>query len=217
MCFCCLLMFISSADGIQFSLDSTSRNRAECFEEDVPPGSSLKVESVVLTKTCHNVATCVEVQAWRLGLDSELLISSQLKNTHEVFALHMPKDPGTSWPNKHNVRLCFQLSPKANRAGSEDHALLQLKTTVSSHGGLETQKKKADGNLQTFRTAVEGSFQMAAELLREIAAVASDSDKEFAESDRLHRQVLVINGLTCAFILAAGAMNYLFEKKIARI
>ncbi|KAJ8902958.1 hypothetical protein NDN08_006275 [Rhodosorus marinus] len=210
-------MFICPADGIQFSLDSKSRNRAECFEEDVPAGSSLKVELVVLRETFRNVATCIEVQAWRLGLDSELLISSQLKNKHEVFALHMPKDPGTSWPNKHSVRLCFQLSPTANTAGSEDRGLLQLKTTVSSHGELETQKKKADGNRQTFATAVEGCTQMGAELLREIAAIASDSDKEFVKSDRLSRQLLLINSLACALILAAGAMNYLFETKIARL
>mmetsp|Transcript_33804 Transcript_33804/g.132841 ORF Transcript_33804/g.132841 Transcript_33804/m.132841 type:complete len:178 (-) Transcript_33804:663-1196(-) len=160
VCLCFSWMLIRGADGIQFRLDSKSRDRAECFEEDVPLGSLLKVEIIVLREACENVATCVEVQAWRLGLDSELLISSQLKNKHEVFSLHMPNYAGTSWPNKHSVRLCFQLSPTADSAGSVDHGLIQLKTTISSHGELETQKKKADGNLQTFTTAMEGSVQM---------------------------------------------------------
>jgi len=57
----------------------------------------------------------------------------------------------------------------------------------------------------------------AAELLREIDYIAGDIDKESGKSDRLHRQVLLISSLTCALIIAAGAMNYLFETNNARL
>mmetsp|Transcript_33806 Transcript_33806/g.132846 ORF Transcript_33806/g.132846 Transcript_33806/m.132846 type:complete len:109 (-) Transcript_33806:1026-1352(-) len=62
VCLCFSWMLIRGADGIQFRLDSKSRDRAECFEEDVPLGSLLKVEIIVLREACENVATCVEVQ-----------------------------------------------------------------------------------------------------------------------------------------------------------